>query len=419
MSDNDTKQPLDHVSKYLFSQLDPILRLLLATIDKYRGLRAKNGTKHENNKSQGNNANEETLISLLKSQMKLLDTLLNELNNLIPSVDNEADYIIWSMALGYIATYVFLPLESILGYRDDESNSLSRKSYLWQCQQRSADAAVFMLRHCWKGSVESERKIGILTLCTANLSATNREVSTSSEANIRFDKGEEHSKALLRCSQVIIDQLSSHQISNSLEGQLMPRLALECTSILEPTPDYYRQDQEFVSEALNTLGALMKAVPDKQKWQNIFPGCVQGILRRIIQELRGPRESSTIICGCVDRLEQLLSVTMKSIESKTSINAIEQLRQLSINEKESRETKERDDHDSFATECNKRLPAVFNVIIKLMQVSKSSHTRSSAASLCRTLIMDCWPTWEIASREFLLASAFQCCIILQDDQNGK
>jgi hypothetical protein len=88
---------------------------------------------------------------------------------------------------------------------------------------------------------------------------------------------------------------------------------IEIVSPPHPKGDWSRQDADLVMEALGTLEILLNRVPHQEQWRELFPGCSAALFHRILAT-RGKSQPQRIIASSVQRLAQLLTVTMKSSE---------------------------------------------------------------------------------------------------------
>ena len=354
----------EDLAKALFLRLDPILRLLSATIQRYKQLEEDGNEKGKTQDDDQQFSLEEKMIAMLKSQVKLLDALMSDLNNVISGPDD-------SVALGQIIVYVLLPLQAILKSYNTTTHVLSRQSHLWQCQQGAANVLALVLKLCPSSSISSERKLQLLMICSMALNATEEKSSQD-----KLDRGEEHAKAMMRCLQTLIDGIPGDQIGSALEGNLLVSLVVACVHIVSPPQgDLNRQDADLVMEALITMGALLDKVPNQTQWRALFPGCSAALLRRILA--RGGK-AARITASSVERLAQLLTATMKSEEEKnTSKDVIEQLSQLSFKQHNVEEA----GVDAFVQECNNRLPAPLTVLVNVLPTAKSARVRISSFAM--------------------------------------
>lgn len=406
----------DGLAKLLFWRLDPSLRLLVAITERYAQLEEDGGNQHNIGEKyaqdvfgQHQSTREEKLIGLLKIQVQLLDSLRTELHHLVSRPDD-------GVALGFIATYVMVPLQAILNCYNKRSVHLSRQSQVWKSQQGAATVLTQVLRLCPPTSISLNHKLQLLTICVAAMNA-NKRIDTVEPATVssrRLDRGEEHDKALLRCLQELLQEkagIPGAEIGLIHEGDVFASLVVGCVEIVSPAPDSdpNLQDAELVTDALLTLGMLLDRVPNRDQWRGMFPGCSEALIDRSLARSK----VGGITASSVKRLAQLLSVTLRSeVDTNTSEDVLLQLAKLTVKEHTSTEAVV----DTFVMECKSRFPGPFTALITMLASSVSAEVRMSALVLCRTLLTETSSIWKDTA---LSTQALQCCIIIRNDADNK
>lgn len=388
--------PTESHAKAIFLRLDPVLRILLATIERYKQLEDANASPDS---IPGASSSEEKKISLLKSQAQLMNALRDELQTLIGD-DPRA-----SAALRHMGDCILLPLRAILQSYGSSTEDIhpSRRSLLWQCEEEAAKMLSALIMNTAYRLAPSEQ-VELLSLCTVRLSAT---VSLDHQET-QLDRGEDHSKALLQCMHALVTTANDPTlIGSALDGELMARVVLLCITVLDQTE---QQDQLLIVEVLNMMGALLDAVPTQNQWRSLFPGCTAALFRRILG--RG-KDLSKVTAQSIKCLSQLFSVTMMQPHRETmmSVDVLEQLQKLSAGI-DSTEGKQ----DVFVDECNEGLPTLLRIVFGMLPTSPSLHVKSAAATFCRTFLLYTWFIWR---DEKIQQSALQCCITLSNDLDGK
>ncbi|KAI2509881.1 hypothetical protein MHU86_4592 [Fragilaria crotonensis] len=173
----------DGLAKLLFWRLDPSLRLLAAITERYVQLEEDGENQHNIGEKYAQDVfgkhqstREEKLIGLLKIQVQLLDSLRNELHHLVSKPKD-------GVALGFIATYVMVPLQAILNCYNKRSVHLSRQSQVWKSQQGAATVLTQVLRLCPQRPFIKPKTAAAHDLCCGGHNA-NKRIDTLERAAV-------------------------------------------------------------------------------------------------------------------------------------------------------------------------------------------------------------------------------------------
>lgn len=383
----------EELAKNLFVRLDPVHRLLAATIERYKQL------EDDDDGNLGETSGEEKMIGILKAQVQLLDDIQKKLEKLMSANDSAS-----TAALGMLFEYILLPIRAIINSYSSRVLQNVRQSLLWRCQEAAANLLTALIKNISKEMMEANKRLDLVISGVAAL-ANNTSTEGGPYQTIRLDRGEEHAKSMLRLLQALVKGIDGSKVENALEGNLLARLVAACIDIVTPPPQLERQDADLAQEALNTLGILMDIIPNQSPWRSLFPGCSVSLLRRALA--RG--KASKVTASSVERLAQLLSLTMKSLDDATGkIDVIKQLNELSVSDQS--------ETGHFEKVCNDRLPAPLTVLLTMLPTSKSAQVRGSVIALSKALLMDTWSNWNNGSK--IGIQALRCCIISLNDDDG-
>lgn len=74
---------------------------------------------------------------------------------------------------------------------------------------------------------------------------------------------------------------------------------------------------------------------------------------------------------------------------------------------------------SFKEEVNSRLPGLISVLLGLIPPNRSRLVRKSGLDLCHTILIESWHIWTEDNADTLGMKAFEYCLVLLSDDDGK
>lgn len=239
-------------SQLAFHRLNPILRMLLASIERYRELTSV-GSPPETLLEE-----EESILGLLRTQVKMTENLETTMKDVVEAYGPGA--------LVPLTNYILLPLRLLLQSSEWNVNGSNiRQSAVWKSVEAAAHALesfVLLL-----GSLPAKQTVVCLVACTIPLPM---EAILSRSKGL--DRGDDCLCAILRCIYMLLNSADYQQeIAAALDGALVATIADACITLI--LPGNSRRNPEVQLQAIQTLSSLMKAVPLLKLWQSHFPGC--------------------------------------------------------------------------------------------------------------------------------------------------
>lgn len=238
-------------SQTVFLALDPILKMLLSSIDSYREACTTDTT-----------VNEERILGKLGIQVRLLENLERAIKE---TVNKHG-----AGVLQGLLDYILLPLRLVLqssGWSDN-ANEPIRQSAVWKTTETAARVLDCTLSLAGNSSTTLKQTLDCLSACTFPL-------PMEQIASKGLDRGDDCLYAVLHCIDTLLEQAHGQktQISMEMEGNLVARISFACTILLSPDHKSSRKTRPQVQlQALDTIDLLMKVVPDPEMWQSYFPG---------------------------------------------------------------------------------------------------------------------------------------------------
>lgn len=233
-----------------FRQLDPILRMLLQSLQNYRQA------------CTSNQPNEERLVGILQVQVSILERLKHALQQVVEMYG--------SGVLQAQLEYILLPLKLILQSSEwtaDEGQQVARvrQSALWKSIESAAKVMENTIKLAGSG-VSVKQSLECIRACTFPLPTDKMEDGGG------LDRGDDCTCAVLQCLNTILDSVhNTHaDFSQALDPNLVARLAFSCTSLL--SLDDRKKRHQVQIQALQTLDTLMNVVTNPEVWQSFFPG---------------------------------------------------------------------------------------------------------------------------------------------------
>lgn len=240
-------------SQEAFLALDPILKMLLSSVESYRGACTTDNTQSE-----------ERILGMLRVQVRLLDNLERAVKG---TVEKHG-----AGALQGLMDYILLPLRLILQSSEwDDAEEPIRQSAAWKTSE--AAARVMDCIYTLAGPRTSRKQtLDCLTSCSFPL-------PKEKMASKGLDRGDDCLYAVLHCINTLLERTNlqkSHteELCMAMEGRLVALISFACTNILAPAVDNSsrKSSPEVLLQALETLDTLMKAAPVPKMWQSYFPG---------------------------------------------------------------------------------------------------------------------------------------------------
>jgi len=229
--------------------LDPILKMLLSSVESYREACTEN------------TQSEERILGTLRVQVRMMKSLERTVQEVVDKYG--ADVLQAQM------DYVLLPLRLLLQSSEwSDSEDPIRQSAVW----KSTETAARVMESTVKldGSmITFKQSLDCLTACTFPL-------PTEMLSSNGLDRGDDCMYAVLHCIDTLLEranQLKSceEEVCMAMEGNLFARISFSCTMLLSPS-DSRKSSPELQLQALNTLDTLMKVAPAAKMWQSYFPG---------------------------------------------------------------------------------------------------------------------------------------------------
>jgi hypothetical protein len=244
------------ISRLAFHRLDPILRVLLASIERHRSVQSSTETLLEN---QTLLENEERILGLLRAQSTMMENFEAAMKDVVETYG--------SGSLLPLTDYILLPLRLLLQSSDWNVGASSiRKSAIWKSVQAAAHALesfVVLVK-----SLPAKQTVDCLVACAMSL-PTDETTLLKSKG---LDSGDDCLTAILHCVDTLLNSSDYHEeIAAALNGFLVGRIAYACMTFVSSGDS--RKSPEVQLQALQTLDSLLKAVPLVQLWQSHFPGC--------------------------------------------------------------------------------------------------------------------------------------------------
>lgn len=238
-------------SQLAFHRLDPILRMLLASIEQYlecTGIGSPPETLLDE---------EERILGLLRAQVKMMEHLETAMRDVVETYGPGA--------LVPLTVYILLPLRLLLQSSEWNGNGSNiRQSAVW----RSVEAAAHALKSfvLLLGSLPAKQTVDCLVACTLALPTEAIQSKTK-----RLDRGDDCLCAILHCINTLLNSADYQQeIAAALDGVLVARTAYACITLISPQNS---RGPEVKLQAIQTLSSLMNAVPLVKLWQSYFPAC--------------------------------------------------------------------------------------------------------------------------------------------------
>lgn len=232
-------------SKEAFVKLDPIIRMLLSSVESYREVCTSSEAPSE-----------ERILGILRVQVRILENLERAVNEVVDTFG--------AGALLAQVSLVLLPLRLILQSSAwNESDDPIRQSAVWKTTEAAA-----RVMDCTVKSIGSmmptQQTLDCLTACTFPL-------PTEALSSKGLDRGDACMCAVLHCIDALLEIVNEYEeLFTAMEGNLFARISFSCTILL--SPESRANSPEVRLQALHTLDTLIKVAPVAEKWQSYFPG---------------------------------------------------------------------------------------------------------------------------------------------------
>ena len=469
----------EEVTKRLFLQLDPHLRLLLAVQQKLQhnllllprsGDGARTRTTH-------NDDDRPESVRLLQAQ----DECLQQLHQSLSSLREDLPKTQLSNSLQVMLQYLSLPLLVVMkappldwnlashttATEEAQEEALSplsparlvRRSLLWKCVEKAADLWVLLCQSV-QGRVNPSHEtlwLQALFSCTAALPSgqqisDNQRLATTTTV---LDRGESCLLALLGAIDHLVLRCSSTAMADSMDGGLIARIADTCVSLLTPPtvetastttvlslrapPSSSLQRRTVPAElqlaANHTLLSLIRAIPNPRVWQRAFPGCLAGLYRNLLPHLRvkGGSQTTALVVSSLQSLTALLQITLTAapLPTKNLLTAAASLQQLvqkaneTYHQRPSEEdltlpavvpsSTEGETEEQFFQHVESRVPPLLLILVRLVTISSSSRVRMEGAQLMG-VILTVRERWGTHSE--LTMTAYESCLVLSRDYDN-
>lgn len=241
-------------SQTVFLSLDPILKMVLSSVECYREACTADKTQDE-----------ERILGILRIQVRLLENLERAIKG---SLDEHG-----AGALQGLMDYILLPIRLILQQSSGWSviEEPIRQSELWKSSETAAHLLDCICTLAGP-STSFKQSIDSLTACTFAL-----PVEKMSSKGL--DRGDDCLYAVLHCIDTLIMRANEQkaytkEVCRAMEGNLVARISFACTIILATSPDnsLRMSSPEVKLQALETLDIMMNVAPVAEMWQSYFPG---------------------------------------------------------------------------------------------------------------------------------------------------
>ena len=248
MSDSSDLSPAsENMAKLAFLRLDPVLRMLLASIESYRECASMQ--------------DEERILGLLRAQVKMMGNLDQCIKDVAQTYG--------SGALVPLADYILMPLRILLQlWKNPDERHPIRQSAEWKSVETASNTLGSFLNVV--GKLSPKQTVDCLVACTIPWPMEEIEVVSHKS----LDRGEDCMCAILHCMERLLDSVDSNdkhqeEVASALEGALVARIAHVCITLVSPG----ESRSPVKLQALETLDSLLTAVPVVEKWRSLFPGC--------------------------------------------------------------------------------------------------------------------------------------------------
>ena len=339
----------ERLGKLLFLRLDPILRNLIAVIQRHKeiiraradfAIRDEHGDQHYEEEEE-----EERILSLHKAEGKLLKGLQEAITGFPSDELVKASAISPSLLPNQIAAsmvvimdYISIPLVAIFQRPtisteiDTDTNGrgndhIRRKFYIRQSAEwKSITLAARIFTTCLEtikqgrasADIPAEKAVQWIIACASSLPSGKKivEQTTVSFEESGLDRGKEYLEALLNTIAVLLKSKNdalANEITKALDGALLAHLADSCISVVAPPATF---SLSTALQALKTLDVLLDEVPDVSMWRSLFPGCFTGLFRTLITGLRAskstPQSTLKVLEACLRSFMKFLCLTLQS-----------------------------------------------------------------------------------------------------------
>lgn len=255
----------------------------------------------------------------------------------------------------------------------------------------------------------------------------------------------------------------ANDIAKALNGVLLARIADACSFFLLqvtapavlPSSSYASsslrrlqpQSVHLAIHALQTLDAMFQAIPNETTlWQAMFPG-IFAALHRFWMRLRRLVVSSGLAsemqCHGLRTMARFLRLTLttttinptgKTGPKESTVLVLAELQSLAkqakkprvvddvtqeatVSRVESTGQEKKTMEAEFLEQVNARVVAPLTTLIQT--IPHSPLVKVEAVSICRAILLDTRTCWKKNSRKELFNLTLECCLLLQQDHDGK